>query len=349
MTITCLKVFLTSSTELLTEDTAIYITDEPPKSVKSIIPSPNGTKQASTNPPLSTSFYKRSIHELRHTDGPALGISLTLNDAEVIDFSSDERHTRHITEDPLSDEFYFKVHRRLERSEKQLRNIEKERAQHEKVQLERLYDDLKGHDWLRVMGISGITESEKRSYEPKRDHFVHEVGALLSKFKEWKEEEKRRKFERERASTTDAEEDDDGEEEAVFEGKGDNEVENHRSWIVLDGASEHGSFNRNKSVRKGQSLGGRTFTSRSRRQPSSHTEILSPLMEKPFTSFYAKPYMRDAAIGKRRRGRTRFAFGQPLPEIPYRGFELPLSILSEEVLAANARRRRAAKREGKES
>ncbi|KAL9035950.1 MAG: hypothetical protein Q9214_006352, partial [Letrouitia sp. 1 TL-2023] len=222
-------------------------------------------------------------------------------------------------------------HRRAERSEKQLRNIEKERAQHEKVQLERLYDGLKGHDWLKVMGISGITESEKRSYEPKRDHFIYEVGTLLSKFKEWKEEEKRRKFERERASTTDAEEDDDGEEEEIYEGKEDNEDENNRSRIVLDGANERESFNRNKLVRKGQSLGGRTTIGKSRRHPSSYTGILSPLMEKPFTSFYSKPYLRDAAIGKRRRGRTRFAFGQPLPEIPYRAFELPPNILSEET------------------
>lgn len=349
MTVSCLKSFLLSSIELLTEDTLVYITDEPLKSVRSTTSSPNRTKQPSNNPPFPTSFYKRGFHELPHTNGRNLEISSTLDNAEVIDFSSDERHTRNITEDPLSDEYYFKAHRRAERSEKQLRNIEKERAQHEKVQLERLYDGLKGHDWLKVIGISGVTESEKKSYEPKRDHFIHEVGTLLSKFKEWKEEEKRRKFERERASTTDAEEDDDGEEEAVYEGKGDNEVENNRSWIVLDGAIERKSFNRNKSVRKGQLLGSRTIIGRSRRHPSSHTEILSPLMEKPFTSFYSKPYLRDAAIGKRRRGRTRFAFGQPLPEIPYRAFELPPSILSEEVLAANARRRRAAKREGKES
>ncbi|KAL9609368.1 MAG: hypothetical protein Q9167_005858 [Letrouitia subvulpina] len=335
--------------ELLTEDTLVYITDEPSKSVIPITSSPNRTKQSSNNPPLTTSFYKRNFNELPQTNEAVLEIGSTFNNAEVIDFVSDERHARHITEDPLSDDFYFKAHRRAERSEKQLRNIEKERAQHEKVQLERLYDGLKGHDWLKVMGISGITESEKKSYEPKRDHFIHEVGTLLSKFKQWKEEEKRRKFERERASTTDTEEDDDGEEEAVDEGKQDNKDGTTRSRTVLGRASERESYNPNNLVRKGQSLSSRTVIGRSRRHPSFYTELLSPLMEKPFTSFYSKPYLRDAAIGKRRRGRTRFAFGQPLPEIPYRAFELPPSILSEEVLAANARRRRAAKREGKES
>ena len=68
---------------------------------------------------------------------------------------------------------------------------------HEKVQLERLLEGLRGHDWLRVMGISGITETEKKLYEPKRDHLIREVKILLEKFRLWKEEEKRRKVEKE--------------------------------------------------------------------------------------------------------------------------------------------------------
>ena len=78
----------------------------------------------------------------------------------------------------------------MERQEKQLRNIEKERAQHEKVHLEALLEGLRGHEWLRVMGISGITDTEKKEYESNRDYFIREVAGLVEKFKAWKEEEK---------------------------------------------------------------------------------------------------------------------------------------------------------------
>lgn len=96
-------------------------------------------------------------------------------------------------QDPLSDELYFKAHRRLERQEKRLRNIERDRAQHGKIQLDRLLNELHGHDWLRVMGITGIvTETERKLYEPKRAFFIREISALVEKYSEWKEEEKRR-------------------------------------------------------------------------------------------------------------------------------------------------------------
>ncbi|EEP76706.1 predicted protein [Uncinocarpus reesii 1704] len=97
--------------------------------------------------------------------------------------------------DPLSNGVFFKAHRKNERKETQLRNIEKERAQHQQIQLDRLLVALQGADWVRVMGISGITESEKKLYEPKRAYFIMELTALLEKFKFWKEKEKRRKAE----------------------------------------------------------------------------------------------------------------------------------------------------------
>lgn len=136
-------------------------------------------------------------------------------------------HTSSVTADPLSDDVYFKAHRRHERQEKQLRNIEKERAQHEKIQLDRLLDELQGHDWLRVMGISGITDTEKKLYEPKRDYFVKEVLALIDKFRVWKEEEKRRKSEREKMllEAAAAAEEEEGEEEEEEEEEEEVEVE----------------------------------------------------------------------------------------------------------------------------
>lgn len=100
--------------------------------------------------------------------------------------------------DPLTDDLYFRAHRRLERQEKQLRNIERARAQHEKIQLDRLLSDLQGPEWLRVLGINGVTDNERRLYKPKRDIFVREIEGLLGKFRWWKEEEKSRRAEKEK-------------------------------------------------------------------------------------------------------------------------------------------------------
>ncbi|KAJ5974368.1 hypothetical protein N7481_011578 [Penicillium waksmanii] len=96
--------------------------------------------------------------------------------------------------DPLNEELYFRAHRKFERQEKQLRNIERDRAQHEKQQLDRLLEDLRGQDWLRVMGLTGIHENEKYLYEPKRRILIQELVALVNKFQIWKDEEKRRKM-----------------------------------------------------------------------------------------------------------------------------------------------------------
>ncbi|EAU38771.1 predicted protein [Aspergillus terreus NIH2624] len=81
-------------------------------------------------------------------------------------------------EDPLSEATYFRAHRRNERQEKQLRNIERDRAQHEKQQLDRLLDELQSQDWPRVMGIGTLTDhEEKKQYETKRAFFVKEIAA----------------------------------------------------------------------------------------------------------------------------------------------------------------------------
>ena len=254
---------------------------------------------------------------------------MTLNDAQRIDFSSVEGSTKLLKEDPMTDAIYLKAHRRAERQEKQLRNIEKERAQHEKVQLERLLDGLKGHDWLRVMGISGITDSEKKLYEPKREFFVQEVESLLEKFRVWKEEEKRRKLEKEQKAEDD---DEDGSEASDGEPPAHSDVD---AWAARQLHREASSVN-----------GTQTGKSRNHRpQPT----IAVPLpVEKPFTSFFSKPYLREAALGKHRRGRKRFAFGHPVPDLLEHDFELPSDLLTKDALKASARSRRRANRESRD-
>ncbi|KAL2161531.1 hypothetical protein VTH06DRAFT_8093, partial [Thermothelomyces fergusii] len=97
--------------------------------------------------------------------------------------------------DPLPDTLYSPAHRKAERVERSIRNTEKGRAQHEKDQIMRLLDGLQGHDWLRVMGVNGITESKKRAFEPARQHFIRGCENILSKFRRWAREEKRRRAE----------------------------------------------------------------------------------------------------------------------------------------------------------
>lgn len=119
----------------------------------------------------------------------------------------------HDSEDPLPDSHFAPSHRKAERLEKSIRNTERGRAQHEKDQIIRLLGELQGHDWLRTMGVNGVTESRKKHFEPARDHFIKGCQAILDKFRLWSQEEKRRKLERERAlaEETDEEEEDDQE------------------------------------------------------------------------------------------------------------------------------------------
>lgn len=123
-----------------------------------------------------------------------------LHNCEVIELS--EPALRSSGHDPLNEELYFRAHRRFERQEKQLRNIERDRAQHEKQTVERLLEELRSHDWLRVMGLTGVHESEKKLYEPKRQILIQELVALVNKFQVWKDEERRRKLAKDRPLQT---------------------------------------------------------------------------------------------------------------------------------------------------
>ncbi|KAK4690271.1 hypothetical protein P7C71_g6478, partial [Lecanoromycetidae sp. Uapishka_2] len=328
--------------DFLTPETLLYITDEPTK------PS---TKLSHPTPPLTNGHKRRLLSSPQPPtlNGSSQCVQLTeetfttLNDAERIDLHSLDKSTRH-SKDPLPDTVFLKPHRRAERAEKQLRNIEKERAMHEKVQLERLLDGLKGHDWLRVMGISGITDGEKKQYEPKRDYFIREVRVLLVKFQEWKEEEKRRKVEKEESMqdedeeqlSEDDEDDQDGEQDQK-DYKSDADPPDH---ISIDASA--------RQLHREATLATKSHTSSQSQPPKrSHRKKESPPgppPDKPFTSFYSKPYLRDAAIGKHRRGRVRFAFGQPLPEVGEQEFELGQDILTSDAVRASERKRRASKR-----
>jgi len=186
------------------------------------------------------------------------------------------------------------------------------------------------------MGISGITDSEKKAFEPKRDYFIREVRSLIEKFRRWKEEEKRRKIEKEMSVKADDEEDeaddddDENKEETAHLGRSSPQDVDALAALQLQNEAVSASRSRKRLAR------------------AMPAPLQPPPVEKPFTSFYSKPYMRKAAIGKHRRGRSRFAFGQPVPELPEKAFRLPSEMLTEDAIRASARSRRRARRESKD-
>lgn len=316
--------------DALTAETRIQIIDE---SVTTPAPAP-----APAPAPLSTAPVRNAFNRVRPSRAPEIpttdsmvqSASSDLDgtiapvDVQRVNFSAIDRSTFVGLEDPLDDKFYAKAHRRAERQEKQLRNIEKERAMHEKVQLERLLESLKGHDWLKIMGINGVTDGGKKSFEPKRDYFIREIELLLEKFREWKEEEKRRKTERE---------------ERLMAEEGEAASEDMDDGDAPDGSDVDACAARQLHQEASSATGQRARSKTALPKPAQ-----PPPVQKPFTSFYSKPYLRDAALGKRRRGRIRLAFGQPLPVLKDKPFELPGDILTQDALAASARSRRRFRR-----
>ena len=292
--------------------------------------------------------YERS-HTTRHNE----------DDTSIkrVDFSHIRDEVKNFSEDPLSDEIYLTAHRKAERKEKQLRNSERENAMHEKSELERLLSELKGPDWLRTMGISGITESEKKNFEPKRDHFIRGVRNLIQKFVDWKEQQKELKRKKEQASAEREEEeaeeeDDDGDESEDSEQEEDGEdvsenAEDDKAQGETEVKSDQGEH-QDSSVNSVDSSALQLQREAQIAKKSSSPPPLAAAASAPFTSFYAKPYLRDAALGKHRRGRTILAFGHPLPDLGDREFALPEEFVTKEVLRSNARKRRRLKREIRE-
>lgn len=334
--------------ELLTAKTRIVLIDDP-------LEPPNVQ-----HPPSKPKLKSGPRAEAGHRDPPSSLLQTfsqnvldRIHNAERIDLSTLDRSPRRQAKDPLAVEIFFKAHRRAERQEKQLRNIEKERAQHEKVQLDRLLDELRGHDWLRVMGISGITESEKKLYEPKRAYFIKEVAGLIEKFKSWKEEEKRRKVEREQALLAEEEDneeqDDEDAEEADDEAEEEDDVlKNGRALGDELSDGDPPDYNDVDAWAARQLHQEAKFASAGRRPHFVPELLLPPQPATPFTSFYSKRYVRDAAISKHRKGRKRMAFGEPIPDMEVLDFDLPPEILTEDAIRAGRRNKRRLRRESKD-
>ncbi|KUI57138.1 hypothetical protein VP1G_04466 [Cytospora mali] len=233
-----------------------------------------------------------------------------LHDSQTIDLSWLESQYKGKTmSDPLPDSYYEPAHRKESRNEKITRNAEKGRSQHEKAQVIRLLDGLRGPDWLKTMGVSGITEGKKRQFEPARAHFVQKCEVVLEKFAKWAAEEKRLKLEKDRAAK-----------------------ENRASQETTAKQLHEEAMARSRLAAKSV-----------RRRPVA--VLLPPPPQPEFTSFFKKSWQRDAALNKsRRRGRTVLAWGQPIPEPEEHDFDLPEEFRDEDMLKARARRMRSLRR-----
>jgi hypothetical protein len=305
-----------------------------------------------------------------------------LFDAQRIDFSFLETQFKNkAPEDPLPDTFFQPIHRRAERVERTIRNTEKGRAQHEKDQIIRLLEGLQGHDWLRVMGVSGITETKKKAFEPARDHFIKGCQAILDKFRNWILEEKRRKQEKEKALAERAGEEEDG------SARSEDEAHDHRTGREdsIDSATpakqlREEAMARSKGLAKGSKRQRLTPQPPASKPPASKaaapkaaapkvpeakpptskaatpkpaaTKVSKPPKPpeppKEFKSFFAKRYERDGALNRHRRaGRKVMAWGQVIPEIPQLDFSLPEEYRDSETMKARERKKRRDRRGSK--
>ncbi|QSZ29691.1 hypothetical protein DSL72_004208 [Monilinia vaccinii-corymbosi] len=241
--------------------------------------------------------------------------------------------------DPLSEEHFKTLHKRPERQEKAVRNADKNRAQHERDSVIRLMEGLQGPDWLKTLGVSGITEGRKKEFDSARQYFIKGCESILEKFRIWKDDEKQRKLKKERAlaeaqAKAEAESEDDEELESDLESNGD-PPDLSISDIDASAARQlHDEAIASSTPRRGAR--------------TSSVVTTAPTVEREFKSFFAKPYLRDAALGKHRRsGRSVAAWGHPVPDLPAEGevdFDLPEEYRDVETLRAHARKKRRDRR-----
>ncbi|PBP22420.1 hypothetical protein BUE80_DR006677, partial [Diplocarpon rosae] len=258
-----------------------------------------------------------------------------LYNSQRVDFSwLDQHHKGDGGKDALDDAYFVSIHRRPERQEKAIRNTDKGRAQHEKDQVIRMLEGLQGHDWLKLMGVSGITESKRREFEPAREYFLKGCESILEKFRIWREVEKRQKLEKEaamaevEAEAKEAEDDDD-----ISDGEfPPDEVDASAARQLIE-----------EAVARSAPAGHLGRRAKVELIPEGVREV-----EREFISFYKTPQLREAAMGKHRRsGRTPIAWGEPVPEVPQVDFNLPEEYRDEEILKSHARRKRRDRRVNK--
>lgn len=249
--------------------------------------------------------------------------------------------------DPLSDDYYFKAHRRKENAEKRLRNIEKENALHDKAHLEKVFEELTGPDWLRCMGVGAVSDAEKKALEPKRAHFIRETRLLLNKFQRWKDEEKRMKMEKAAREAESSDEEESEDEEASTEESSTSRSLDAAAQQLLDEATgkkrpsiiyskQRIRLKINMPKARGTKATNESLSASSSKKPAVPAPPPSPTPEP------SEPESEDLED----QSQTVVFFDDvALPRFRTREFNLPQGWITEEALRANARKRRKLNRE----
>jgi hypothetical protein len=343
----CLNLFLHCAkliTDLLSIDTPIVITDT---ASNNRVASHNGAQlphQQHFNTSIQTNIV-RGYSDALYTD--VYG-SQRIN----LGFLEGQRKIKQ-QDDPLPDNLFIPVHKRAERLEKSIRNTERGRAQHEKDRIIHLLEGLQGHDWLRVMGVSGVTETKKKEFQAARLYFMKGCQGILDKFRNWTLEEKRRKAEKERALAADEDKETDSahsqndeDSEEVEEDEDDATREATEDHSSVGGVSEASSPA--KQLRE-EALARSKLSAKTIKRTGGATRLAPPPKPagppKEFKSFFSKRYERETALHQNRRaGRKVLAWGQPIPELPQSDFMLPHEYRDEDTLKMRARKKRRDKR-----
>lgn len=266
-------------------------------------------------------------------------------DLEAEARASNSRLTR-FSVDPLADDLYIRPHTSMGREEKRLRNVERDRAAHDKQRYEDRLEKLRGLDWIKTFNLGriavklGTTEMEKRKAGVIKWH-----ESLLDKFKAWKEEERRRKLAlggRMSRSLTNSQDRETAEfEDQVWQATCGEEVDDQEPEekdiyaIAVDSDEEGDNLHRPKQHR---------YIPKSLKPPhrpgAAESQKKKQPGPKPFTSFYENPHMRQAVLNtSRKSSRNLKPFGVPLPELEEKEFELPDEYYQKTARHLRARRR----------
>lgn len=229
------------------------------------------------------------------------GVSIPVTRSAPIttfDFSQFEKKAARFASDPLKDIQYEQPHKRHAMKEKRWRNIENEKSQQLYNKLRNELDKLKGPEWFKVLGLNRANPEAIS----KREQLIQSMERELSKQKRFTEELRKQK--RAKADRTTSPE--------------------HLKPPVQ-------SRRRSRSV----TLDNGEDDVEGERPSKSKKTVLPPevnIEEKPFTSFFSKPHLRNAATKNwRKSGRHAQAFGHQLPPISQIDFDLtfPPSMVEE--------------------
>ncbi|KAI6250986.1 hypothetical protein HI914_00144 [Erysiphe necator] len=233
------------------------------------------------------------------------------------------------SQDILCESYFKSLHKRPYRAEKTIRNTDRERAQHDRVQVTRLLEGLRGHDWLRLLGVHGVPESKKREYESARQYFIRGCESILAKFQAWRDKEKRQKIERDVTLAA--------------------EVKKQQAHIIRKDITEYVdnvTFATKQNLHESIMQVTNALPNPQRKPRSKAVNITQPLEpNQDLTSIDHNPRIQENTLKSLHRpGRIALAWGYPISELPEQEFKLPDEFWDERFLRAHARKKRLVER-----